>query len=175
MGLVRVDIETIVIGGGPVASLLVLRPRQRPGVPPVSLPIRLGAVEASSIGMGIESRRPERPMTHDLLQQAISVLGATVTSVVITDVEGTTFFAQVNLTSQAGRHVALDARPSDAVALAIRTKSPIFVDNKVLETAGCPDFGAVRHQEEKESLAEFDKFVETLSPGDFLAGDTEDD
>ncbi|MDJ1122789.1 bifunctional nuclease family protein [Olsenella sp. YH-ols2217] len=173
MGLARVDIETIVIGGGPVASLLVLRPRPRVGVPAVSLPIRLGAVEASSIGMGVEARKPERPMTHDLLQQALSVLGATVTSVVITGVEGTTFFAQVNLTSNTGRHVVLDARPSDAVALAVRTKSPVFVDDGVLEVAGCPDFGAVRHQEEEESIEEFGKFVETLSPGDFLTGDIE--
>lgn len=174
MGLVRVDIETIVIGGGPVASLLVLRPRQRAGVPSQSLPIRLGAVEASSIGMGIETRKPDRPMTHDLLQQTLMALGATVTSVVITGVEGTTFYAQINLTSNAGRHLVLDARPSDAVALAVRTKSPIFVDDAVLEVAGCPDFSAVRHQEEAESIEEFDKFVQNVSPSDFFAGDSEE-
>lgn len=175
MGLVRADIETLVIGGGPVASLLVLRPRSRGEEPSGSLPIRLGAVEASSIGMGIEKPAIGRPMTHDLFQQALGSLGATVTSVVITGVEGTTFFARVNLTSPSGRHLSLDARPSDAVALAVRMKAPIFVEESVLQTASCPDFGAVMHQEQMESLAEFDKFVENLSPGDFLAGDTQGD
>lgn len=172
MAMVRVDIETVVIGGGPVASLVVLKPRRADSIEGEQpLPIRIGTVEASAIGMGVESPAHERPMTHDLLKDTIRALGSTVSSVAITKVEGTTFYAQVNLTTEQGDHLSLDARPSDAIALAVRTKSPIFVAEAVMDAASYPDFAAIGRDEEEKSMEEFHDFVENLSPDDFAAGD----
>ena len=168
MTMIRVDIETVVIGGGPVASLVVLKPRSNSRVEP--LPIRIGSVEATAIGMGVEHPGTDRPMTHDLLGQAITGLGATITSVAITKVEGTTFFAEVNLTTQSGCHLSLDARPSDAFALAVLSKSPIFVAESVMNTASYPDFDAVKREQDRLDIQEFDKFISTLSPEDFTTG-----
>lgn len=168
MDLIRVDIETVVIGGGPVASLVVLKPRGDASGEP--LPIRVGTAEASAIAMGVERPDTDRPMTHDLLKTMIEVLGAQVVSVAVTGVEGTTFFAQINLRDAQGEPMAVDARPSDAIALALRTKTPIFVASSVLATAGYPDFEAVKRSEDEASIAEFDRFIETLSPEDFTTG-----
>jgi bifunctional DNase/RNase len=168
MGMVRVDIETVVVGAGPVASLVVLRPHNRKMFSETgALPIRIGTVEASAISMGIDRDKVDRPMTHDLLSSVISALGGAVKSVAVTRVEGTTFFAQVNLISSDGTPLSVDARPSDAVALAVREQAPVFASDQVLRTAFCPDFRAVQKDEENREEKEFHDFVENLSPEDF--------
>ena len=169
MTMIRVDIETVVIGNGPMASLVVLKPRNSGSRAYEPLLIRIGMVEASAIGMGVENPHSDRPMTHDLLQTAIHELGATITSVAIVGVEGTTFFAEINLTSKAGYHLSLDARPSDALALAVRAKSPIFVAESVMATASYPDFDAVKRDQDRLDLEAFDRFIDSLSPEDFRA------
>ncbi|MCI1665803.1 MAG: bifunctional nuclease family protein [Atopobiaceae bacterium] len=168
MGMIRMDIETVLVGGGPVASLVVLKPHNPKGLGEVgALPIRIGAVEASAIGMGIDPEKTDRPMTHDLLVSTVSALGAEIKSVSVVRVEGTTFFAQVNLVGSDGSHVSIDARPSDAIALAVRIKAPIFASEEVMTTAACPDFHAVKADEQAHELEEFHDFVESLSPEDF--------
>jgi bifunctional DNase/RNase len=108
-------------------------------------------------------------MTHDLLRDVIATLGATVSGIAITRVEGTTFFAQVNLIEREGQHHSIDSRPSDAIALALRTKAPIWVAEDVMQTASYPDFTAVEKDEESKEAAEFHDFVENLTPEDFSA------
>lgn len=168
MALLRMDIQSVVVGAGPVTSLVILKPHHDDRSSAAQLPIRIGSVEAAAIGMGVEGATPHhRPMTHDLLKSVIEGLGATLTSVVINNVSGTTFYAQVRLNNAQGEPVAVDARPSDAIALAVRTHTPIFADKSVLDTASLPDFAAVeRHEREREAEA-FHEFVENLSPEDF--------
>ncbi len=185
MSLVRVDVETIVVGGGPLASLVVLKPRNGSDNEPFAsgdasasaeeptrqrfqpLPIRLGVSEAASIGMGVDNPHAKRPMTHDLFNQVIRDLGASIVNVVIAAVEGTTFYASLNLATAGGGRISVDARPSDAIALALRAKAPIFVDEDVLRTASVPDFEAVLRDENEKSLQEFQAFLEDVTPEDF--------
>lgn len=98
------------------------------------LPIWVGIFEANAIALQLESVETPRPMTHDLLREAISQLEARVTRVVINDLRESTFFAQIRLVTST-RTLELDARPSDAIALALRTEAPIFVTQAVLEQA----------------------------------------
>lgn len=167
MSLVRMDIHTIVVGGGPVASLIVLKSRVPKGSIPRQLPIKIGGVEAASISMGVGGGTSSRPMTHDLLRSVMTSLGASLTSVAIVDVRGTTFFAQLRMLDAAGNPLEIDCRPSDAIALAVRTGVPILTDEKVLDTASTPDFSAVEEDEKQRDLERFHEFIDQLSPEDF--------
>jgi hypothetical protein len=98
------------------------------------LPIWVGVFEANAIALEIEKIAPPRPMTHDLLKNAITGLGATVERVVVTELRNDTFLAAVWATRN-GEPIMIDARPSDAIALAMRTDSPIFVEEEVLNSS----------------------------------------
>jgi len=98
------------------------------------LPIWVGIFEANAIALQLENVTTPRPMTHDLLRNMISELDAQVIRVVINDLRDSTFFAQIRLIT-GGRTLELDARPSDAIALALRTEAPIFVAQEVLDQA----------------------------------------
>lgn len=176
MTLRKMDIKSVVVGGGPLTSLVVLRTCENgPQEPARELPIRIGSVEATAITMGVTPRQGGRPMTHDLLSSAIESLGGRCAGVRITSVQGTTFFAQVDLVRMDGEHVYLDARPSDAIALAVRDGVPVFADDSVLSTAALPDFRSVEKDEKDREMAEFHEFVENLSPEDFNVADGEKD
>jgi uncharacterized protein len=97
------------------------------------LPIWVGAFEANAIALEIEKVVPQRPMTHDLLRNLIVECGLSASRVIITDLLENTFYALVELTNSQGELVSLDARPSDAIALALRLDCPIFVKQKVLD------------------------------------------
>jgi uncharacterized protein len=99
------------------------------------LPIIIGTFEAQAIALELESIKPPRPMTHDLLKNVILSFDSTVKEIYINDLNEGTFFAQI-LYEQNGEVIELDARPSDAIALAIRFGAPINVDSKVLNEAG---------------------------------------
>ena len=101
------------------------------------LPIIIGAFEAQAIALELEKIPPPRPMTHDLLRNLYDALGAEVTDVVIDDLREGTFFAKIRYVFD-DDEAQLDARPSDAVALAVRTEAPIFVAATVLDEAGIP-------------------------------------
>lgn len=162
------DIDSVVVGGGPIASLIVLRMREpKENKTSLQLPIRIGTVEATAISMGAAPRTGGRPMTHDLLKSTIAALGGRCASVRIVGVQGTTFFAQLELVTAAGEHTYVDARPSDAIALAIREQVPIYADEGVLATAALPDFRSVEKDEQAHELEEFHDFVENLMPEDF--------
>ena len=97
------------------------------------LPIWVGAFEANAIALEIEKVAPQRPMTHDLLRNVIIECQLSASSVVITDLQENTFYARIELKDNQDEPVMLDARPSDAIALALRLDCPIFVEQKVID------------------------------------------
>ena len=98
------------------------------------LPIIIGAFEAQAIALEIEGINPPRPLTHDLLKQVIDTLGGSVKEVIIDELRENTFFAKIILEVSALTY-EIDSRPSDAIAIAVRTKAPIFVVENVMEAA----------------------------------------
>jgi hypothetical protein len=99
------------------------------------LPIWVGAYEANAIALEIEKIAPQRPMTHDLLRNLIIQMGARVERVVVTELRENTFFAVIEMRNSEGEPVMLDARPSDAIALALRADSPIYVNEEVIRAS----------------------------------------
>ena len=165
MALIRMDIQSVVVGAGLVASMVVLKPRHKEEAS--KLPIRIGTIEATAISMGVDGRARKRPMTHDLMQSIISGLDASVSCVIITNVRDTTFFANIRLDTAQGECVTIDARPSDALALAVRTHAPIFAESDVVNRAALPDFSAIERDEREREAEAFHDFVENLKPDDF--------
>lgn len=98
------------------------------------LPIWIGVIEASAIAFELEQVKLSRPMTHDLLKTSIESLGGTVDRVAVVDLRDNTYFATVRITRD-GDSIEIDARPSDAIGLALRTKSPVLCESHVLEQA----------------------------------------
>lgn len=101
----------------------------------VMLPIWVGAYEANAIALEIEKIAPQRPMTHDLLRNLIVEMGARVERVVVTELRDNTFFAVIEMRGSADDVIMLDARPSDAIALALRADCPIYVHEEVIRTS----------------------------------------
>ena len=99
------------------------------------LPIWVGAYEANAIALEIEKIAPQRPMTHDLLRNLIVEMGAEVSRVVVTELRDNTFFAVIEMRNGEGEAISLDARPSDAIALALRADCPIFVNEEVIQAS----------------------------------------
>ncbi|HNO11807.1 MAG TPA: bifunctional nuclease family protein [bacterium] len=100
------------------------------------LPVVIGAPEAHSIALELQGIKPFRPFTHDLAVQILDALDAEVDKVVITELNKNTFFASIHIRSNSVGEQVIDSRPSDAIAIAIRVGSPIFVEEKVMEAAG---------------------------------------
>lgn len=128
------------------------------------LPIWVGIFEANAIALQLENITTPRPMTHDLLRNMIAELDARVTRIVINDLKDATFFAQIRLLINRGggdRMLEIDARPSDAIALALRTEAPIYVAQSVLEQAQTITPEAGEESEEKTK-----NWFENLSPDD---------
>jgi len=137
--------------------IIILRDRDGHRV----LPIWVGIFEANAIALQIENVTTPRPMTHDLLRNIIEDLQATVQKVVVTDLKENTFYALIHLLRD-GESVAIDARPSDAIALALRARAPIFVDDTVIDHAKTVDFAP-----EKEDQERLQKWLESLDPEEF--------
>ncbi|MCL2826872.1 MAG: bifunctional nuclease family protein [Eggerthellaceae bacterium] len=165
--MVPVHVQTLIVTGPPAPSIIVLRPIEE--VPPNEnfriVPIWIGVHEATQMGIALEKTRFSRPMTHDLFLDALTNLDACVDHVVIYDVNESTFFAKLVL-RQHDRLVDLDARPSDAIALALRQQAPIYMEEKVLERASFP-YVFKRRPDTEAEIVEFRKFVESLAPDDF--------
>jgi bifunctional DNase/RNase len=122
------------------------------------LPIWVGIFEANAIALQIENVQTPRPMTHDLLRNVITNLDGSVERIVVSDLKDNTFYAVIYMTVR-GEAVAIDARPSDAIALALRTRSPILVDEAVINNAKAVDFGADRGDNDR-----LQKWLESLDP-----------
>lgn len=124
------------------------------------LPIWVGSVEANAIALQIENVTPPRPLTHDLLRAVLHELGATLTRVVIEDVRDNTFYAYLHL-DRSGESLVVDVRPSDALALALRCKAPVFVHPQVLDRATAMDVSV-----EQASQERLQRWLESLDPED---------
>jgi hypothetical protein len=122
------------------------------------LPIWVGIFEANAIALQIENISTPRPMTHDLLRNVIHDLKAAVQKVVVCDLRDNTFYALIYLTVD-GDTLAVDARPSDAIALALRARAPIFVEETVIDNARSIDFSP-----EKADSERLQKWLEGLDP-----------
>jgi len=99
----------------------------------VSLPIWIGVLEAQAIAMEIEGVAPPRPLTHDLMKNVLDHLGVQLRRVLISELRGTTYYARIYLSSR-GKEIEIDSRPSDAIALAVRYRKPIFVADELLQS-----------------------------------------
>ena len=122
------------------------------------LPIWVGVFEANAIALQIENIQTPRPMTHDLLRNIIQDLQASVDKIVVCDLKENTFYALIHLRTPAGP-VAIDARPSDAIALALRARAPIFVEESVIDNAKPFDPAS-----EKADTDRLQKWLENLDP-----------
>jgi bifunctional DNase/RNase len=122
------------------------------------LPIWVGIFEANAIALQIENVATPRPMTHDLLRNIINDLDGQVDRIVVSDLKENTFYAIIHLTVK-GDRVAVDARPSDAIALALRTRAPILVEESVIDNAKTVDFTAERADNDR-----LQKWLESLDP-----------
>ncbi len=131
-----------------------------------AIPIWIGLFEASAIATELESITFSRPMTHDLIRELLRTLEADVKKVEITDIRNNTFFANIHLVRE-GRDILVDSRPSDAIALALRVKAPIYVDQKVVEKSRHIDFGTKTEELDKVKKEKLKEFLENLSPEDF--------
>jgi uncharacterized protein len=114
------------------------------------LPIVIGVPEAEAIAIKMQNHEVPRPLTHDLLCTMIQTLGGRVTHIMVTDLVGETFFARIVMDVD-GRHVEVDSRPSDAIALALRLGVPIFAEDSVLER------GAIEPEEQKKAAEKKEK------------------
>jgi bifunctional DNase/RNase len=121
------------------------------------LPIWVGVFEANAIALQIENVQTPRPMTHDLLKNVIDDLRGQVDRIVVCELKENTFYARIHMTSD-GRALEVDARPSDAIALALRTHSPIFVEETVIQSAR-----SVESSKENMDLGRLQKWLEGLS------------
>jgi uncharacterized protein len=124
------------------------------------LPIWVGPVEANAIALQIENVATQRPMTHDLLRAVITEMGGQLTRAIIHDLKDSTFYAFLEI-QVAGDRLLIDARPSDALALSLRAKVPIFVSEQVFEHVKAVDF--VPQQVDQERLQ---RWLESLDPDD---------
>ena len=195
--MIRVDIESIVMAAGPVPSVVVLRERKGgagSGAPLRALSIQTGAYEAAAIGGGMDSdKAAPRPIAHDVMLRTVQELGAKIERVEINRWEAPVFYADVVLDrgSDGGcrgedgtdgegrdvdddtaetrsREIKIDARPSDALALAARSNAPIYVEDEVMNRAGSISLQSDTDPDSaKEELERFDEFVQGLSPDDF--------
>lgn len=130
------------------------------------IPIWIGLLEASSIATQLENIKLARPMTHDLMKNILSHLDAVVSRVEVNDLRNNTFFAIIHLKWN-GMDLAIDARPSDAIAIAMRTKSPIFVDQKVIDKSRKVDLAQLEEGEGRLDEKKWEEILEDLTPEDF--------
>ena len=167
--MVETRVLTLIVTGTGFPSFLVLEPveeRVSEGKSRV-VPICIGAPEAMCLGAVLENGRFTRPLTHDLMLDALTNLDARIDHVFINDVKGSTFYARLCL-AQHGRLIELDARPSDAIALALRQGAPVYIDENVLERASFP-YLYKRPYDEDRIVDDFKAFLDSVSPEDFTA------
>ncbi len=128
------------------------------------LPILIGPFEATAIALALEGTPVPRPLSHDLMRSIIHSLKAKVARIIIHDIQENTFYAKVVLESNGGT-LEIDARPSDSIALALRTNAPIFVSERIVLEETVADKQAGDEEQKK-----FKRFIENLKPSDFLKG-----
>jgi uncharacterized protein len=154
--LIEMNIKGLMVDPITNMPIIILRDRDGQKV----LPIWVGVFEANAIALQIENISTPRPMTHDLLRNVIHDLKAVIQKIVVSDLKENTFYALIYLTVN-GEAMAIDARPSDAIALALRARAPIFVEDTVIDNAKTVDFAP-----EKGDSERLQKWLESLDPDD---------
>jgi bifunctional DNase/RNase len=135
------------------------------------LPIWIGHPEAAAILMRLQNAAPQRPMTHDLVTDMLAQLDVHVVRVAVTELRENTFYAQVTI-QQDGSEIEVDSRPSDAIAIAVRTDAPIFVADEVIEESAIEFEGdEINDQELEKEVSKFRSFLENVTPEDFTEGE----
>src|SRR5512145_991784 len=137
----------------------------------LNLPIWIGLLEATAMATELEGIKMARPMTHDLLKSMLAELGGSVEAVEITELKDNTYYALIYLNA-AGRQLSIDSRPSDAIALALRTKSPIYVAKEVLEASSILQQSEEGKEGEVSNVSNVSKekwaeILEKMTPDDF--------
>ncbi|MDA8148845.1 MAG: bifunctional nuclease family protein [Actinomycetota bacterium] len=148
-----------------------------------TLPIFIGAPEATAIAFAIQGMDTPRPMTHDLIRDLLEVLSTDVVRVMITELRGSTYYAEIVLRREGGEELAVSSRPSDAVAVAVRTGTPLYVNDELMDAQGMllpiddddsggedeegasDEEGATANPD--ELVGEFRTFLDTIRPEDF--------
>jgi bifunctional DNase/RNase len=175
-GLIEMTIESIRVSLMNYQRVVILKEKASERY----LPIWIGPAEADAIAVQLQEVAVARPLTHDLLRSVIETLGAHVNHILVNDLSNDTFYARVILDVN-GDSMEIDSRPSDAIALAVRAKVPIFADEGVLERAGVlldkdgeqveagqlPEGNAPIQPEELERMSAFKDFIESLDLDDF--------
>lgn len=152
LGLTEMVVESVRVHMLSSQHVVILKESERDRY----LPIWIGPWEANAIAMRLQGLTPERPLTHDLFSSTLDELGVRIREIVVSDLAGETFRARLVL-EQDTRAVEIDARPSDAIALAVRAGVPIFATDAVLDRAG-----VVPETDEEERLSVFRDFVNSL-------------
>ena len=130
------------------------------------LPIFIGAPEATAIAFALEEVITPRPMTHDLFREVLDDLGVSLEKITVTELKEGVFHAELELNGRDGVHT-ISSRPSDAIALAARTGSPIYATEDVLDEAGYLEEPEVEEAEEAEVVEQFKEFIDSVNPEDF--------
>ena len=132
------------------------------------LPIFIGAPEATAIAIALDDIKTPRPMTHDLLRDILEELSTDIERVVVTELRDKTFFAELHLLRD-GSPIVVSSRPSDAIALAARTGTPIFAEEAVIDEAGYATGQAapIESRPADEVVEQFIEFIDSVSPEDF--------
>jgi bifunctional DNase/RNase len=132
------------------------------------VPIYIGGPEAAAIHYALEGIEPARPLTHDLLKNVLDELTTSLDRVVVTEVRDRTYYAELHLVNATGSHT-VSSRPSDAIALAVRTQTPIFAEESLLDEVGQEQEEVEPGEEgdEDELLEDFRDFIENVKPEDF--------
>jgi bifunctional DNase/RNase len=133
-----------------------------------SLPIWVGLAEANAIALELEKIPTARPMTHDLIRNILESVGARVSKIVVNDLKENTFYAVIHL-KLGSNDLAVDSRPSDAIALALRVDAPIYVDEEVLNKAESVEVKVAKEPEpgKPDDPARIKEWLESIKPGDF--------
>src|SRR5918992_3008474 len=134
------------------------------------LPIWIGHPEAAAILMKLQGAATPRPMTHDLMTDMLEQLDAEVTRITVTELRDNTFYASITV-QQNGSEIEIDSRPSDAIALAVRSEAPIFAAERVIEESAIEFEG--EEVNEEEIVDEFRRFLDDVSPDQFAVGEDE--
>lgn len=138
-----------------------------------TLPILIGHEEATAIARAIQGIEPPRPLTHDLLRDVLQQLDVEVEAIVITELVESIFYAEIRMLRD-GRKVVVSSRPSDAIALAVRTGTPIHAEEALLDAEGIviqddEDDEAGDGEEPEEVIEQFQRFIEDIRPEDFAS------
>jgi bifunctional DNase/RNase len=139
------------------------------------LPIWIGHAEAAAILMKLQSQAAPRPMTHDLVSDMLQQLGAQIVRITVTELRENTFYAQITV-AQDGQELEVDSRPSDAIALALRSEAPIFAADQVIEESAIEFEGDEVNEEQLEAeVSRFRNFLDEVTPDQFAVEDEDDE